>query len=98
MARGPQEGIRETCLAVPTGTKAVPTRMLFAIKSDGNFKVRIIVRGDLVMEGEHHVVTKSPMVPLEAIRMAVALAAGKNMRLFSTAFSQAFPNADIDVA
>ena len=84
--------------AVPAGTKVVPTRMLFAIKSDGTFKVRIVVRGDLMMEGEHYVETKSSMVPLEAIRMAVALAAGNDMRLFFTGFSQAFLNVDIDVA
>ena len=49
-------------------------------------------------EGEHYVETKSSMVSLEAIRMAVALAAGNDMRLFSTRFSQALLNADIDVA
>mmetsp|Transcript_55947 Transcript_55947/g.127144 ORF Transcript_55947/g.127144 Transcript_55947/m.127144 type:complete len:130 (+) Transcript_55947:153-542(+) len=49
-------------------------------------------------EGEHHVETKSPMAPLEAIRMVVALAAGNDMRLFSTDSFQAFLNADIDVA
>ena len=84
--------------AVPAGTKVVPMRLLFAIKSDGAFKVRIEVRGDLMTEGEHYVETKSSMVPLEAIRMAVALAAGNDMRLFSTDFSQAFLNVDIDVA
>ena len=50
--------------AVSAGTKVVPTRILFAIKSDGTFKVRIVVRGDLMMEGEHYVETKSPMVSL----------------------------------
>ena len=83
--------------AVPAGTKVVPTRMLFAIKSDGTFKVRIVVRGDLMTEGEHYVETKSSMVSIEAIRMVVSLAAGNDMRLFSTDFSQAFLNADIDV-
>ena len=38
------------------------------------------------------------MLPLEVIRMAVALAAGNDMHLFSTNFSQAFLNADINVA
>ena len=84
--------------AVSAGSKAVPTRVLLAIKGDGAFKARIVVRGDLMTEGEHYVATKSSIVPLEAIRMAVALAAGNDMRLFSTQFSQAFLNADIDVA
>ena len=48
--------------AVPAGTKVVPTRMLFAIKSDGTFKVRIVVRGDPMTEGEHYAETKSSMV------------------------------------
>ena len=76
----------------------VPTRMLFAIKSDGTFKVRIVVRGDLMMERTHYVETKPFMVSLEAARMAVALAAGNDIRLFPTDFSQASLNADIDVA
>ena len=70
--------------AVPAGTKVVPTRMPFAIKSDGAFQVRIVVRGGLMTEGEHYVETKSSMLTLEATRMAVALAAGNDMRLFST--------------
>ena len=83
--------------AVPAGTKAVPTLMLFAIKSDGTFKVRTVVRGDLMIEEVHHVETKSSMVPPDATRMVVALAAGNDMRLFSTDFSKTFPNTDIDV-
>ena len=51
--------------AVPAGTKVLPTRMLFANKSDGTFKVRIVVRDDLVMEGEHYVESESSMVSLE---------------------------------
>ena len=83
--------------AVPARTKVVPTRVLFAIKSDGILKVRIVVRGDLMTEGEHYVETKSSMLPIEAIRMVVALVAGNDMHLFSTDFSRAFFNADIDV-
>ena len=36
------------------------------------------------------------MVSLETIRMIVSLAAGSDMPLFSTDFSQAVPNADLD--
>ena len=49
-------------------------------------------------EWEHYVETKSSTVSLEAIRMVVALAAGNEMRLSSTGFSQAFLNIDFDVA
>ena len=82
---------------VPASSKVVPTQTIFEIKKDGRFKVRIVVRGDLMVEGEHFVDTKSSMVSLEAIRMVVSLAAGNDMRLFSTDFSQAFLNADIDM-
>ena len=51
-----------------------------------------------MLEGECYVETKSPIVPLEAISMAVALAAGNDMRLLYTDFSHAILNADIDVA
>ena len=48
--------------------------------------MRIVVRGELMTEGEHYVETNSSMLLLEAIRMVVALAAGNDMRLFSTDF------------
>ena len=38
------------------------------------------------------------MVPLEAIRMAAALVAGNDMRLFSKNFTKTPLNADINVA
>ena len=82
----------------PSAVPVVPTRVLFAIKSDGTFKVRIVVRGDLMTEGKHYGETKSCVVSLEAIRMTLAPAAGNGMRFFSTDFSQAFLNADIKVA
>jgi len=81
---------------VPEGTKVVPTQLLFNIKADGTFKCRIVVRGDLTVKGEHYLETKSPMVSLETIRMILSLAAGSDMPLFSTDFSQAFLNADLD--
>ena len=81
---------------VPEDTKVVPTQLLFNIKADGTFKCRIVVRGDLTVKGEHYLETKSPMVFLETIRMIVSLAAGSDMPLFSTDFSQAFLNADLD--
>jgi hypothetical protein len=82
--------------SLPSDTKVVPTQVLFNIKADGTFKVRIVVRGDLTTKGDHYLETKSSMVSLDAVRMVVALAAGSDMPLFSTDFSQAFLNADID--
>ena len=82
--------------SVPLGTKVVPTQLLFNIKADGTFKVRIVVRGDLTTAGEHYLETKSSMVSLDTVRMIVALAAGSDMILLSTDFSQAFLNAMLD--
>jgi hypothetical protein len=82
--------------SVPLGTKVVPTQLLFSIKADGTFKVRIVVRGDLTTAGEHYLETKSSMVSLDTVRMIVALAAGSDMILLSTDFSQAFLNAMLD--
>ena len=75
----------------------MPTQLLFNIKADGTFKCRIFVRGDLTVKGEHYLETKSPVVSLETIGVIVALAAGSDMPLFSTEFSQAFLKADLDV-
>ena len=74
----------------------MPTQLLFNIKADGTFKVRIVVRGDLTTAGEHYLETKSSMVSLDTVRMIVALAAGSDMILLSTDFSQAFLNAMLD--
>jgi hypothetical protein len=81
--------------AVRDGVKVVPTRVLFNIKSDGTYKVRIVVRGDLTKEGEHYIATKSSMVSLDTVRTIVALAAGSDMPLFTVDFTQAFLNADL---
>ena len=74
----------------------VPTQLLFYTIADGTYKCRIAVRGDLAVKGEHYLETKSPMAFLEAIRVIVALAAGSDMPLFSTNFSQASLSADLD--
>ena len=74
----------------------VLTQLLFNMKADGTFKCRIVVRGDLTVKGEHYLETKSSVVSLETIRMNVALAAGPDMPLFSTDFSQASLSADLD--
>ena len=81
--------------AVRDGVKVVPTRVLFNIKSDGTYKVRIVVRGDLTKEGEHYIATKSSMVSLDTVRTIVALAAGSDMPLYTVDFTQAFLNADL---
>ena len=82
--------------AVPVDAKVVPTQLLFAIKKDGTFKVRIVVRGDLTIQGEHYIETKSSMVSLDTVRMLISMAAGSDMLLFSTDCCQAFLNAEVE--
>ena len=82
--------------AVPASTKVVPTQVIFEIKRNGTYKCRIVVRGDLTVQGVHYLETKSTMTSLETIRMLVAFAAGSDMPLYSTDFSQAFLNAAVD--
>ena len=76
------------------GTHAL-SAVLFNTKSDGTYKVRIVVRGDLTKEGEHYIATKSSMVSLDTVRTIVALAAGSDMPLYTVDFTQAFLNADL---
>ena len=51
VSRGVSDEVNRS--AVPAGAKVVPTRILFAFKSDGDFKARIVVRSDLMTEEEH---------------------------------------------
>jgi len=80
--------------SVPTDNKVVPTQLLFSIKSDGTFKCRIVVRGDLTTKGKHYLETKSSMASIEAVRMLASFAAGEQWPMYGTDFSQAYTNAD----
>ena len=40
--------------AVPASTKVVPTQVIFEVKRNGTYKCRIVVRGDLTVQGVHY--------------------------------------------
>ena len=54
------------------------------------------MRGGFTAKGEYYLETKSSVGSLEAYQMFVALAAGSDMLLFSTDFSPAYLNSDLD--
>jgi len=78
---------------VPAGVTPIPTQILWTIKATGEFKVRLVVRGDKEVQGVHYLNSKSSMASQEGVRIIVALAASTGYALYSTDFSQAFVNA-----
>ena len=71
----------------------IPTQILWTVKLNGEFKVRLVVRGDQEVQGVHFLQSKSSMASQEGVRITVALAASTGYALYSTDFSQAFVNA-----
>ena len=78
---------------VPAGVTPIPTQILWTVKLTGEFKVRLVVRGDKEVQGVHFLQSKSSMATQEGVRITVALAASTGYALYSTDFSQAFVNA-----
>jgi hypothetical protein len=78
---------------LPAGVTPIPTQILWTVKLSGEFKVRLVVRGDQEVQGVHFLQSKSSMASQEGVRITVALAASTGYALYSTDFSQAFVNA-----
>ena len=79
--------------SMPEGVTAAPLMYVFGIKADGTFKVRLVVRGDLTVQGIHYIEGKSAMASIEATRMLTSFAAAEDWSLHSIDFTQAFTNA-----
>ena len=80
--------------SMPDGVSALPLMWVFNVKNDGTFKARLVVRGDLSIEGIHYLENASCMASMESIRMLIAFAAANNHKLFTIDFSQAYTNDD----
>ena len=66
---------------LPAGVTPIPTQILWTAKLNGEFKVRLVVRGDQEVQGVHFLQSKSSMASQEGVRITVALAASTGYAL-----------------
>jgi hypothetical protein len=78
---------------MPAGLQTAKSQLIFLIKEDGTFKVRFVLRGDLLEKGVHYLEGASSMCAVESTRMLVSFAAAEDMALHTIDFTQAFTNA-----
>ncbi|MEL7428235.1 MAG: reverse transcriptase domain-containing protein, partial [Bacteroidota bacterium] len=80
---------------LPNGVKPLHFMVLYTIKDDGRFKVRMVARGDRQTEDTYDV-TCSPVVRSVTLRFLIALAATYDFAIYQTDVNTAYLNADID--
>ena len=80
---------------LPEGAKALPLMILYDVKSDLRFKVRMVARGDL-QDPDTYFESYSPVVRISSIRFLLTMSAQYGLEIFSTDISTAYLNADID--
>jgi len=80
--------------AMPPDTTPIPLMICFDIKSDGTYKTRIVLRGDLTQQGIHFLEGKSSMASIESVRMLASIAVANDMELGSLDITQAYIHAD----
>ena len=86
---------------VPPGTKSIPCKPVFKVKtnSDGTldkFKARVVVLGYRQVKGIDYEETFAPFVDLSTIRLLFALAVEHNYHIHHADVKTAFLNANID--
>lgn len=75
------------------GMKPIRTMLFVVIKSNGKYKARLVALGNQTKgDGVHYDETATSMVSQTAVKMVVALAAGRRQKLRSVDFTQAFLN------
>ncbi|MEL6606298.1 MAG: reverse transcriptase domain-containing protein [Cyanobacteria bacterium J06614_10] len=80
---------------LPEGAKALPLMVLYDVKSDLRFKVRMVARGDL-QDPDTYMESYSPVVRISSIRLLLAMSTHYGMEVYSTDISTAYLNAAID--
>jgi len=76
--------------------KTLDTRMVLAVKENGDIKARLVAKGFRKRVGENFFQTFSPVVDRVSVNMLINIAAIKGLPLFSLDISQAFLQAPID--
>lgn len=87
----------------PNFSKPLKTRYVFRTKTDANGvaykrKARLVVRGDLAIEGLHFDDVFAPTTSYSSVRLLLSLAAGNNYEIYQADISQAFLQAPLEKA
>jgi len=88
-------------MALPSGSKAIPSKWVFKIKKDKRgeverLKARMVARGDRQRPGFDYTETFAPTPRPPALRATFAIAAIENLELHSMDVTAAFLNGDLD--
>ncbi|MEO0854311.1 MAG: reverse transcriptase domain-containing protein, partial [Cyanobacteria bacterium J06648_11] len=80
---------------LPKGTRPLHFMVLYTVKDDGRFKVRMVARGDRQTEDTYDN-THSPVVRTVTLRYLIAVAAIYDLAIYQTDVNTAYLNAPID--
>ena len=81
---------------LPPGRKAIKNRWVFAIKSDGRKRARLVAKGFSQVEGLDYDEIFSPVVRFESVRLLLALAALENWHMTALDVKTAFLYGQLD--
>ncbi len=81
---------------LPTGRKEIDMKWVFAIKDDGRYKARLVVRGFKQLYGIDFEDTFAPTAAQAVIRICMAIAAYKKWKCSHYDISNAFMNGILD--
>lgn len=76
--------------------KTLDTRVVLAVKENGEIKARLVAKGFRQRPGENYFQTFSPVVDRTSVDTIINIAAIKGLPLYSPDISQAFLQAPID--
>jgi hypothetical protein len=77
---------------LPPGRKALKGMFIFAIKVDGTYKARLVVKGCTQRLGQDYVETFSPVARAASLRLVVSVAVRDHLVLYTADFTAAFLN------
>ncbi|MEL6923896.1 MAG: reverse transcriptase domain-containing protein, partial [Bacteroidota bacterium] len=80
---------------LPDGAKAIPFMVLYDVKADLRFKVRMVARGDL-QDPSTYFDSYSPVVRISTLRLIMAIALTYELVILTTDINTAYLNAPID--